>query len=468
MHWASTVHTGNLLNDSNFSHGGIMPRQGATTRGYRMANQGQPTQRQGLKGMYILQDNSGCQVYKPTWGGTRTIFRPFPARNPENPQEWDLCRLSDEEGDWGDWVRRYDIAFSFGTNGYTFILKDPMQDSIDDQQNPAWMLYRAIDQAVKSGQGQPSWNPLIFGGAGRPAALSAPKDGYVMQGILMEHRSNPKDPPLGCTMDHSPIVMLMSQSAGAAMLERLGEKNSDGSWVYPDATSLDGGLFLQFHQAGTQRAAGAAPQTMGAASVGRGGVERNRYEVLVLDNYNGIAPQAIDPRVVEAHVRNWDDIIRVPTIEEQVRLICNCGIPADAITYALGDVYGQFIPQAIWEQARGQQTHTSAPAAEMPAPGMMGGEPTHPMQPTGVMGASAPTQTAPPAGMPAETAPLAPVADTPAAPAASETPPATPEASLPAEQGFDPQPTHAEPGRAQSTMDALERARERARQTSGG
>ena len=487
-----------------------MPRTGAAAGGrYRMSNQGQPSAR-GLHGMHVLKDNAGCQVYRPTWNGTRTIFRPFPGRNPEDPTQWDPFRMSDEEGDWGDWIRRYDMAFSFGNPGITFILKDPLEKGIDDQQNPVWMLHRAINQAVKSGQGHQSWNPLIFGAAGRAAPLSQPKDGYVMQGILMEHKSQPQNPPRGCLMEHQPLVLLMSQSAGSAALEKLSEKTASGEYAYLDVTDLDGGSFLQFHQAGTQHNTGAAGpaamQQMGQATAIGGSNERDayRYEVEVLPHYNGIAPSYDGIHdVAAAHVKAWDDIIRIPTIEEQVHLLCGAGIPATAIVYALADVYQEFIPQHIFDQARAQQTTTTVPfqsvgpmGAEAPAANPMGAPAGNPMgvappptqtgapaqapagNPMGV--APPPTQTATQAdpGMPqvpqtaAEPVEPVAVASTPATPAAAPQPMAAapqpmaaapqPMAAAPEAASFDPQPTHAEPSRSESTQAALQRARNRA------
>jgi len=460
-----------------------MPRQGAAASGrYRMSQEGQASQR-GLQGMYILKENAGCQIYRPTWNGTRTVFRPFPGKDPDNPQAWDPFRLSDEDRDFGDWIRRYDMASSFGVPGITFIMKDPLDKTSDDQQNPVWMLHRSITQAVKSGQGDPSWNPLIFGATGRAAPLNAPKDGYVMQGILMEHKSNPQNPPRGCLMEHQPVVLLMSQSAGEALLDKLSEKDANGNWVWPDIVSLDGGMFVQFHQAGTQNQAAqnAAPIQMGAnMAVGGGNAPvNNTYEVEIMPTYNGIAPTSdLVREVAAAHVKPWDEIIRIPTIEEQVKMLCSAGIPASAIMYALSDVYSEAIPEHIRDQAMAQSqpnttpfqsvgnTNPMAQATEPQAPAggnPMGAAPTATQPDPGMPAVQPPAQQPPPqaqppaeqpAGNPMGTAPTEPAQ---APPQETTAPQPTPEA-----QGFDPQPTHADTNRAQSTVDALQRARDRA------
>lgn len=428
-----------------------MARQGAVASGrYRMANEGQSSQR-GLQGMYVLRDGAGMQIFRPTWQGTRTVFRPFPGKDPEDPTRFDPFRLSDEDRDFGDWIRRYDMAFSFGVPGITFILKDPLDKTVDDQQSPVWMLYRSITQAVKSGQGLPAWNPLIFGATGRAAPLSAPKDGYLMQGILMEHKSVVQDPPRGCALEHQPVLLLMSQSAGEALIHKLSERNEDGSYRWPDLVNLDAGMFIQFHQAGTQSQHAGAPRQMNAtAKLGEGNAaDNNRYEVEFLETYSGILPSYDGiHEVAAAHVKPWDDIVRIPTIEEQVRMLCGAGIPATAIVYALADAYGDFIPQHIFDQARAQQGGTGAPAAPAGNPMARGGAPM------GRMATDTKQDPSMPSAQPStRSAGMGAKVTTPA-----QTPPA--EETETAE--FDPQPSHAAPERTRSTMDALARARARA------
>jgi len=455
-----------------------MSRQGAAAGRYRMRNEGQASQR-GIQGMHILNDNAGCQIYRPTWNGTRTIFRPFPGKDPENLAAWDPFRLSDEDRDFGDWIRRYDMAFSIGNPGITFVMKDPRDGTLDDQQNPVWMLYRSIQQAVKAGTGHPSWNPLVFGGAGRAAPLSSPKDGYIMQGILMEHKSQPQNPPRGCLPDHQPVVLLMSQSAGQALMDKLGERDDQGNWRWPDLTSLDAGMFVQFHQAGTQaQPQGGAPRQMGATTVGGGGVAENRYEVEFLELYSGISPtfEGIHG-LAESHVRPWDEIVRIPTIEDQVRMLCGAGIPATAIVYALGDVYQEFIPQHIFDQARAQNTQTTVPFQSVASEG--GGTP-NPMQSQEApspMGAS-PAATQQDPAMPAATTPPPTAAPEAAGnPMASvtqpeqtpppEAAPAPQQTMTNAEAAPQAQPTHTTPERSAATQDALARARARAADAGG-
>jgi hypothetical protein len=288
-----------------------------------------------------------------------------------------------------------------------------------------------------------------------------------MQGILMEHKSNPQNPPRGCLMEHQPVVLLMSQSAGSALLDKLGEKNSDGEYLWSDLTDLNGGMFIQFHQAGTQGGGGnaAAPRQMTQSVGGGNASDNNRYEVEFREHYNNIAPTFDNiHELAQAHVKPWDEIVRLPTIEEQVRMLCSAGIPASAIVYALGDVYGEYIPQHIFDQASGQRQQATVPFQSVD-PGQ--GD-ANPMQPRGGNPMTQQMGTQPDPSMPAAQ-PEQSVGQPASAPAQSmqqmtSTPSQTPpqEAAQEAPQApFDQQPTHASGARSQATMDALQRARDR-------
>ena len=518
-----------------------MPRTApaAPTGRYRMAQHGTSSRRQ-LAGVYILKDSAGFQIWRPTWNMTRTVVRIFPMWDPENPQQLDPFRISDEDRDFGDWIRRYDAVTGLGTPGVTYILRDPRETDIDIQQNPAWVLYRAINSAVQSGQCDPAWNPLIFGAQNRKAPLDSPTDIYLVQGVLLEHRSKPCNPPIGLMPDHQPVVVMLSQSAGEALLEKANEEGC------PDLISFDSGAFVDFHQLGVpsllapqQAAAPQQPQLLGQGGGGGAGNQRggnapnnNRYEVDILPTYNG-SPAALSHMQDQllGKIKPWDDIVRIPTVEEQVGLICTSGLPASAVVYALGDLYGDHIPEHVHEAARhaaartqvqggfggapqqsGQaggapagfgapgtahQPPTGAPTGFAPpaagaAPAAQPGTTQDPAMPPaggGLLGAPAaqspvPTQPPaatqppaqqPPAGPPAQQPPAqapaaqAPVQQPPAGPPAQTAPPAQAPAAQQTQPpaGFDAQPTHADAETQRTTAEALERARNRARQAGG-
>jgi len=188
--------------------------------------------------MYILKEGSGCEVWRPTWHMTRTIFRVIPVRNPEDPNQWDAYRLDNEPRGYGDWIRRYDAVTGLGIPGISYIIKNPRDRELDDQQNPAWMLYRAINGAVRSGQCDPQWNQLIFGSANRSAPISQPTDVFVVQAVLVEHKSKACQPIRGLGPDQNTVVIVMSQTAGEALLDKLDERDSGGQFIHGDIIDL--------------------------------------------------------------------------------------------------------------------------------------------------------------------------------------------------------------------------------------
>jgi len=470
-----------------------------------MATHGQST-RTANQGVYILKQGVQAQIAKPSWNLTRSIFRLFPGLNPENPAEFDPFRLSDAPRDTGDWIRRYDAVVSFGQPGSTWIMADP-RDEDQVQTGPEWTLYRAINGAVKSGQCNPAWNPLVISQDSRGAPISQPTELYVTQGICLERRSKPFRSPLGMGPEQSLCIAQFSYSAGTALLDKVDELNEDGQHTCPDFTDLNAGMFLDFHQVGTPTIGGAAQTAqqpvqmlapMAGAASGAGGAPVNRYEVDLLESYhNGaqlMGPALPGPLGEDAmsKIKPWDDIIRIPTLEERVRLVSSSGIPADAVVYALSENFGEMIPEHVMAQAQAMSGRTQGqgwtpPAGQAatqsaPAPGGFAPPPSQPAPPAAPAVPAAPTTPAPApavapmAPLPAAVgpAPTQPVATPPAGPPATApattlpplpgaAPAASPAVATPPTGPETPaQPTHADPAAQQQVASALAEARRRA------
>ena len=67
------------------------------------------------------------------------------------------------------------------------------------------------------------------------------------------------NPPLSVYPEHQTCVLMMSQSAGRAMLDELDKKDENGNYIYQDIVDLDAGMFIDLHQAGTPAIGQAAP-----------------------------------------------------------------------------------------------------------------------------------------------------------------------------------------------------------------
>ena len=382
-----------------------MTRPGVPTR-YRMSEHGAPTRRGGL-GLMVLKPNAGYELYKPTWEGKRTTIRIIKVKNPENPAEWDRFRFSEDPRDVGDWMRRYDAGVSLGvTNGCTFIVRDPRDDSMDMQLSPVNLLERTIGQAVRSGQCNSAWNPLIFGTTGKGAPLSKIRDLYLVQCVIIEHGNKPCIPIIGLGPQQRPTGMVLSDSAAGALLNACVEYAPGGEqfkgtgdyakiYKHPDITDWLNGKFVTFYQSRTQQAQGAAAAPQSWAPGGASSNVAKTYDCVISDTYqwNGQIIGANLQPYEEDFMRKckpWDDIVHIMPIKEQVELLA-ARFPPDAIIYALGDAYGEFIPEHI-KQAAAAMYH--APVV----PGWGGQQPA--MQPGMAMPGTAPGGMAMPGMMP--------------------------------------------------------------------
>ena len=151
----------------------------------------------GIMGDHLIRNGAGVEVWKPSWKGTETIIRVYPALSPENPSIFDPWRFSAEDDDWGDWIRAYPAVRNFGDPGVTYILYDPADQTYDPQSNPAWLLFHAIDRAVKDGQGLRHWAPMLMNSQGRGAALKRPSDIWLIQCAMYTQNNKIYDPPRG-------------------------------------------------------------------------------------------------------------------------------------------------------------------------------------------------------------------------------------------------------------------------------
>jgi len=325
-------------------------------------------------GNYLLKSGAGGEVWKPSYTGGKTVIRIFPGKNPDDPLAWDPFRFSNEPRQFGDWVRRYPAVRSMGDSGVTFIIKDPLDESIQLEMTPAWVLFRAVDRLVAARK-DPGWGGYLKGGSGRGAQLPRPADVYLVQCCIAEHKGKPRTPYYGAT-DDKLVVMELGPSAGRALLElcdtvREGYTgpSDDYNAMYESGDIINpaAGRYVTFYplkdgdprqqQAGVRSASEAFGQSGRSRSGGGGGggQEEIGFGCYVDDNYMGI-PAAITgiEQQVRTKVRLWDDILRFPTLEEQAAMLAT-RFPPDMICYAWQD-FPHWIPETVSAKARGRQS----------------------------------------------------------------------------------------------------------------
>ena len=371
-----------------------MRGQAAAARHYRFSQHGRIGR--GLQGDHVIRPGCGVETWKPSWKGTTTTIRIYPVLCPENPDVFDPWRFTAEPDDWGDWIRTYPAVRNFGDPGVTFILNDPSDEAYDSQLNPAWILFRAIDSAVAAGQGRPSWAPLLRGGAGRGAVLSRPSQLTLVQCAILQHNSKITDsPPRGGADNDGLIVMELSSSAVGVMLELMNKRREnytgpmddfDNSFEEGDPVSIHAGRFINFFQQGhdprerqeanTQRRTSTFGQSRQAPAQGGNRDEPIGFGCFMSDDFRGMGPELTAVEDMVRHkVKVWDDIIFLPTHEQQVRWISGA-FPPDVVVYALEAAYGHFIPDATYAAATNrsqvQGGYDPSQAEVAPAPGRIG------------------------------------------------------------------------------------------------
>lgn len=407
-------------------------RGAARTRPYSYRENGRQN-RGGVQGDHIIKNGSGVEIWKPSWKQTTTTIRIFPALAPENPTVFDPWRFSPEDDDWGDWVRTYPTARNFGNPGVTFILNDPADNSYDTLTNPAWILYNAISRAVRAGQGAGHWAPLLMGGMGRGAQLHQPDSITLIQCCIWQTRGRQYDPPRGGEREGLPVVMELSPSAAKVMMQLMNERVQEfrgdpddfqSQFVYGDPVSLEHGKFVHFYQLGhdprEQQTQRSRQNSFGQSRPGQGGSgggddrEPIGYGCFMTPDYEGIpACLAGHEELVKRKWRAWDDIIYLPSHEEQVKWLCSA-FPADVVVFALREMYGEMIPEAVMQAGMGELRKRGYDGGQDSLGGVNQAQAQPPAQAPaqrrGFGGDAAPTQTqgAPPAqqaGQPAQAPP---------------------------------------------------------------
>lgn len=334
---------------------------------------------QGNFGIHIIRPGCNIQVKKPSWNGTETVFRPFPSVRHDKPDEFWPYRIDPEGSNYfGHCIRRYPCAWGVGTPGVTFLLNDPAAGdrTFDVWNTPVGILYKVIEQACKQGQGRPEWYPLREGGKGRGKALGAPRDLYLMQGVMLKHNDKPtfdaKRAPLGWGANPT-LILMLSSGAGENLVKQLNLENEpyhgdprdfEARYVNGDPFGLENGRYMHFYESGhdprlklaSQPTGGKGPDPFNATGGGgpenRGGSDDIRgFEMFMTKELTpgGVSARFDDPGRV-ATVRDkwwhWEDILFFPTPEEQVRLLAK-SFPASAILYAFSGAYDSWIPEDV-------------------------------------------------------------------------------------------------------------------------
>lgn len=425
-----------------------------TARRYNFADHGN-SEVEDQGGRHMFKPGQ-VQHWSPAYGGGVTVVRFFPARSLEDPTVWDNYRFSSGVNQFGDWLRRYPAARRFGDPSVSFLMDDPADRRYPDPQMlPPWVLYNAIDRAVKRGEDQPGWAALLKGGYNRSPQLPKPSEVYFGQCAVLQHKTKPYMPPRGTGADEKVIVLEMSHQCGLAFLHELHQIREDyagpegdyeAQMLNGDPVGLSNGRFVTFYKledgdprvvqqvsnAGWQQPANQGYQ-------GQQQAQLKGYGVFLTKEFRGLTASLQQfEDMVASKVRPWDEIVHIPDAAEQAALLAD-KFPPEVIMYAFRD-HPEWIPEQV---ARRAVAHRTVQAPGMPPTGPPPG--TAPalgpgQVPTGATAWGAPPTGPPPGGAPMQAPPAGSWGSPPAGPAPAPAPAVQPgqQQHLPMADGTGP------------------------------
>lgn len=312
----------------------------------------------------VLKRGQG-ELWRPDFSGKPNVFRIYPGLNPDNANEFDPWRFDTRPDNYGQWffpVVTANVSCQASGQGRSWVLSHPLDNTYDMSRNPLVLMRNGVKAALN--QKLPfsvNWLSLIQGGQGRGAELSEPKECWLVQVALMEHKGNTYNPPRGGGADDDTVFMLLPVSAVNAIKSAMEQRNPEyrgdpeniaAHYVNGDPIAIDDGCFVVVFPRGKDpRNATQATGGFGQSrDQGRaGGREVIGYDAFLAKEWNGISANLSGYEdIVRAHVKDWESVIHFPSNEEQVRYLEQVFRPyPDLLVYALDDAYGDLLDPSI-------------------------------------------------------------------------------------------------------------------------
>lgn len=314
---------------------------------------------------YVLKRGEGI-VMKPSWTHT-TIFRILPGLNPDNPSELDPWRLSTRADEYGQWFFPVDVAsVSCEANNKTarsWVIRDPFDSGYNINNNPLVLLVNSAKNAIDKEQPFAiRWVNLMKGGQGRSAELVPPKESWLVRCFVMEHNDKIFDVPRGFGPEEKTAFMLLTVSAVSAIKRAMDERKPDfrgddddiaGHYVHGDPVSVDDGAYIVLFNKEKDPRNQASFNGQSAFNQGSytkvGKTEVRGYDAFIQKQYRGGSAglrEVYD--VVMSKLKLWQDVVYIPSDEEQVKYLEQVFRPfSDLLVYGLDDTYGNVLDQKI-------------------------------------------------------------------------------------------------------------------------
>lgn len=306
-------------------------------------------------------------LYRLDFSGKPNIFRIYPGLNPDNPSEFDPWRFNTGPDSYGQWfypVVIANVSCQASGQGRSWVMADPHDSTYDMTRNPLVLMRNAVKSALT--QKLPfslNWLSLTQGGPGRGAELDAPKESWLIQVALMEQKGKVYNPPKGGGENDNTVFLMLTTSAVSALKSAMDVRKVDfrgdpediaSHFENGDPIALNDGAFVVIFPKGQD------PREAHSRSGGFGGSRDSGsrddrakgYDAYLLKDYNGISANLSDfEDIVRQHVKNWEDVVHLPSNQEQVKYLEQVYRPfSDLLVYALDDAYGSFLDPSIRQE----------------------------------------------------------------------------------------------------------------------
>ena len=304
----------------------------------------------------VFKQDQPVEFASKDWGTTDVVYRILPAFNPEVPGQWDQLILSQDRSQLGEWIRFYPMSRGLGDplhseDAVQFILKEPDSNQSEDA-FPSQVLYNTVDRACKAGTDPGGWARLLkFDGKLRRAPLSkceacgfmrvATVRGSVYDPAAQKSKIQDMQPWKGLGPEDMMQVLLLPGATGKKVQDMIIDYFVKTGI---DPVAIGQGAFLRMWQAemGDPRKLVTFPAS---------GTARRGWDVHIMDVYEGQSPELsqYEQLLRTKLLPSWDDIIKIPTIEEQARLLAARFDPK-LIVFAFAD-YPEWIPEDVRAKA---------------------------------------------------------------------------------------------------------------------
>lgn len=436
------------------------------------------------------------EFLKPAYSSekpTTTVVRPFPSRSYSDPNNSFEPYRKDPGGKnyFGFWLHKFYLCYGIGKPSTTWIAHDPSWGPYDARQNPLSILCSAVKFAVKKGQKKatdweqslhrppfdPSpnalleWNGFFEGGNNKGAALSYPREFYMMQGIVpyyldkVTYQQKEGMPGWGT---NKTCVIGLTASVGKSLVDLLNQEvenfrgdpaDFERRYVYGDPVSLDSGAYFYIYPKGCDPrqtrninlpVSGGDPFAVAVRPQMPGGQKKENKEIgfdCHIERTFTAAGQSL-PASMTKHKQQvleklffWEDILEFPSYKQQVAYMASI-LPAEMLVYAFYGEHNDWLTPDILASAKAARMSSlpSSPPTFNPQPSPFpAGNTGSPYDAPGGWSSTPP---------PAEMTPQAPMFGDPNSPPWGE-----PEAGSP--HGGNPAPSSSPFGGAAATDSAL-------------